>query len=127
MSGKSGQLLTPTFYDDCEGIISVNGHPVLTGVPAMFSGSIDELCQTLKVPRRLFENAENLLGVWFSFTKTAILDCYPLLKVTRNNNALVNNLIVLTNLNIQTDVARCTELRIDFNAETAEISLVGVM
>lgn len=29
MSGKSGQLLTPSFYDDCEGIINVNGHPVL--------------------------------------------------------------------------------------------------
>lgn len=57
MSGKSGQVLTSSFYDDCENIILYNGYPV-------FVVNHDELFQNVvRLRFRTFELASKMLGL----------------------------------------------------------------
>lgn len=72
MSANSGQLLTPSFFDDCEGVISVNGIPVVDFSPIMSeldTGgatnriSIDAFCEKLKLSRRFVTDPYAWLGV----------------------------------------------------------------
>lgn len=58
MSGKSGQVLTSSFYDDCENIILYNGYPV-------FVVNQDEIFKDGEtyVSLSSFEDASNRLGL----------------------------------------------------------------
>lgn len=56
MSGRSGQLLTSTFYDDCENIVMYSGYPVLKVDKSMFEAGNS-------VSFSSFEDASNRLGL----------------------------------------------------------------
>lgn len=58
MSGKSGQLLTSTFYDDCENIVLHNGYPVfVVNKNEFFNGDV------VNVTFSSFEEASKRLGL----------------------------------------------------------------
>jgi hypothetical protein len=57
MSGKSGQLLTSTFFDDCENIVLYHGYPAFKVEFESFFASASE------VSFSSFEDASNRLGL----------------------------------------------------------------
>lgn len=79
MSGKSGQLLTSSFYDDCESIVLENGVPTLRlssdmrgfGVTVPLSQAVE----SFGISERVFRNLRLLAGV-------------PVLHVEDNRNDL---------------------------------------
>lgn len=67
-------LLTPTFFDDCEGVTSVNGTPVVDFSPILSSsgdsyyGTIGEFCETLGLTERFVRDPLSWLN---AFIKTS--------------------------------------------------------
>lgn len=61
-------LLTPTFFADCEGIVSLNGHPFiskpfkLADNGKIMSGTT--FCETFGISLRMLKDPKSWIGVW---------------------------------------------------------------
>lgn len=84
MSGKSGQVLTSSFYDDCENVILYNGYPVFvvnTNVSQRFL-TIEHASESLGLSVDVLKDLTRLANVKLLYKKVSSLTedttVYPL-------------------------------------------------